>query len=214
MKKAKLAIGALLGISAMLATGCSKGSDANATPEVATDDSTVLVVRYIDTDSVNAHYKLAQDILADVQTSYTNLQALINQKGGEIQRMQQTMQQKYDSHAYSSEAQMQADANQLQRANQQAEDLVKQRQQAFLDFQESQNARINDSIEVFIKDLCKKNGIDVVLPKAVGLYFNEKLDITNTVIEGLNARYDKFNNKATAKKDEAPANDKKEVAKK
>ena len=50
---------------------------------------------------------------------------------------------------------------------------------------------MNDSIEAFIKEYNKTRGYDAILFKAATLYINPALDITNEVVEGLNARYNK-----------------------
>ena len=54
-----------------------------------------------------------------------------------------------------------------------------------------QQMQLNDSIDSFIKDYNAKHGYDAILFKNAGVYFNPALDITNEVIEGLNARYNK-----------------------
>ena len=51
--------------------------------------------------------------------------------------------------------------------------------------------QLNDSIDSYIKDYNAKHGYDAILFKNAGVYFNPALDITNEVIEGLNARYNK-----------------------
>jgi outer membrane protein len=50
---------------------------------------------------------------------------------------------------------------------------------------------VNDSIQAFIKDYNASHGYDAILFKAATLYVNPALDITEEVIEGLNARYNK-----------------------
>lgn len=201
MKKISFAVATILALGAMTMTGCSKSDADVSAPELSTDGSASLVIRYIDTDTVNAKYELAKELNADVQAAYNNLQAFANQKGSELQRMEQTMQQKYNNHVYTSEAQIQAEAQSLAQAQQQAQNLLQQRQESFAQYHDSQLARVNDSLNVFLKDLCQKNGIDAVLPKAVGLYFDEKLDITDAVVDGLNKRYNKYKDAGKDNKD-------------
>ena len=50
---------------------------------------------------------------------------------------------------------------------------------------------INDSINAFIETYNKTRGYDAILFKAATLYINPQLDITDEVVEGLNARYNK-----------------------
>ena len=54
-----------------------------------------------------------------------------------------------------------------------------------------QQLQLNDSIENYIKEYNKTKGYDAILFKAAGVYFNPALDITNDIISGLNARYNK-----------------------
>ncbi len=54
-----------------------------------------------------------------------------------------------------------------------------------------QQQQLTDSIESFIKDYNKTKGYDAILLKAAGVYFNPALDITDEVVKGLNARYNK-----------------------
>uniref|UniRef100_UPI0026589F9F OmpH family outer membrane protein n=1 Tax=uncultured Muribaculum sp. TaxID=1918613 RepID=UPI0026589F9F len=58
-----------------------------------------------------------------------------------------------------------------------------------------QQVQLNDSIEAFIKDYNAKKGYDAILFKNAGVYFNPALDITDEVIKGLNARYNKVSEK-------------------
>ncbi len=48
-----------------------------------------------------------------------------------------------------------------------------------------------DSITKFIKDYNKTRGYDAIFQKASTLYINPELDLTDEVVEGLNARYNK-----------------------
>ena len=43
--------------------------------------------------------------------------------------------------------------------------------------------------------MCSSDLYDMILYKAAGVYFNPELDITDEVIKGLNARYNKVSEK-------------------
>ena len=49
-----------------------------------------------------------------------------------------------------------------------------------------------------MKDYAKKKGFDMVLRKSATLFIDEKYDVTNEVIEGLNKRYNKVGGKTAA----------------
>ena len=50
---------------------------------------------------------------------------------------------------------------------------------------------VNDSITSYINEYNKKYGYDAIFFKAATLYIDDRLDITDDVIKGLNARYNK-----------------------
>jgi outer membrane protein len=50
---------------------------------------------------------------------------------------------------------------------------------------------VNDSIQKFIEVYNAQHGYDAILLKAATLYIDPALDITDEVVEGLNARYNK-----------------------
>ena len=65
---------------------------------------------------------------------------------------------------------------------------------AFLRNTQAQQA-VNDSIEAFVKEYNKTRGYDAILLKNATLFINPDLDITNEIVEGLNARYNKVTKK-------------------
>ena len=50
---------------------------------------------------------------------------------------------------------------------------------------------VNDSIMSYIKEYNESHHYDAIFMKAATLYINPDLDITDEIIEGLNARYNK-----------------------
>ena len=85
------------------------------------------------------------------------------------------------THQFAPDSDLQQDAEQSLAAMQRStEQELNQLQQA-----------MNDSINAFIADYNKSKGYDAILFRHAGVYFNPALDITDEVVEGLNARYNK-----------------------
>lgn len=72
-------------------------------------------------------------------------------------------------------------------AQRQVSTLENNMQKAMMDAQKT----VNDSITKFIEEYNATRGYDAILYKNATLYINPALDITNEVVEGLNARYNK-----------------------
>ncbi|MBR6638895.1 MAG: OmpH family outer membrane protein [Muribaculaceae bacterium] len=193
MKKIAFFAKSILLCSAITIASCS-GNESNNTP--VTNDSTanagtVLNIRFIDGDSVTAHYNLALDFKEASIRTMSKLENAQRAKAAEIQKFGSQIEQKMKSNGYLSEASYNADVQKFNKMQSDAQGylatLERNAQQELL----QQQMQLNDSIDSFIKDYNAKHGYDAILFKNAGVYFNPALDITNEVIEGLNARYNK-----------------------
>ena len=192
MKKLSFAVKTLIGcfLFGAVASSCSQQASSPATPEAsASAEVAVLNIRYVDADSIMAHYKLAQDIAQENQSMMVSYQRLEQQKQNEIQKLGSSIENKRNANGYLSEASFQADVNNLTQKQNEAARLLQGRQEQISRAMADASARLNDSIQNFIKVYNSGKGYDAILMREAGLYFNPQLDITAEVIEGLNARY-------------------------
>lgn len=195
MKKIAFLAKSILLCSAITIVSCS-GNESNS--PIVTNDSTAVVsgaslnIRYIDGDSVTAHYNLALDFKEASIRTMSKLENAQRAKAAEIQKFGSQIEQKMKSNGYLSEASYNADIQKFNKMQSDAQGylatLERNAQQELL----QQQMQLNDSIDSFIKDYNAKHGYDAILFKNAGVYFNPALDITNEVIEGLNARYNKI----------------------
>lgn len=199
----KLAMSAsslLLGILALSTTAC--GGDPAADKSSATPTSAVtsadgattspsINIRYIDGDSVLAHYQFAKDLQDATMRAVQRIDNARNSKGSEIQKFAASIEQKARSNGYLNEASYNADMQKLQKMQQDAENYLAGLSRNADNELGQQQIQLNDSIEKFIKEYNASHNYDAILYKNAGVYFNPALDITKEVIEGLNARYTK-----------------------
>ena len=197
----KLAISAstlLLSLFALTATSCggSTSSDpaAGAPAQAATADgatSSALNIRYIDSDSLMAHYNLAKDFQEASMRAVSKIESARQAKAGEIQKFAAAIEQKARSNGYLSEASYNADMQKLQKMQQDAENYLANLSRNTENELGQQQLQLNDSFENFVQVYNVSKGYDAILFKAAGIYFNPSLDITRDIIDGLNARYNK-----------------------
>ena len=81
--------------------------------------------------------------------------------------------------------------NKLNKMQQDAQNYLANLQNTTDQEMAEQRQQLNDSIENYIKIYNAGKGYDAILYRHSGVYFNPDLDITNEIIEGLNARYNK-----------------------
>ena len=192
----------------MAATSCNEKKPA----EVAKAGGAALEnlkIRYIDEDSIMANYNLAKDINEAMLRRQNQFDAAQKQRGNEISKFGNAMQQKYQNNQYLTEEAFNADQAKLQKMQADAENYLASLQQSIQNELNQSQIQLLDSIDNFMKDYAKKKGFDMVLRKSATLYIDEKYDVTNEVIEGLNKRYNKVGGKvapAPAKAEPAKSN--------
>lgn len=198
MKKTAFSLVLLLGIAAMSCSenNTQKGneSDASASKEQKDKEEsreTSLNIRYIDMDSVAAHYNFALDLQEMTVRAYSKLQTAGQGREAEINKLAQQIDEKMRNNGYLSEESYNADLAKLNKMQQDAQTYMSNLQRQSEQELAKQNQELNDSIDSFIRDYNKTRNYDAILYKAAGVYFNPYLDITAEVIEGLNARYNK-----------------------
>lgn len=201
MKKiARVASTLMLATAMAASTSCSQSPTEKAAAELsgkasegAASNAAVpsLNIRYVDMDSVGANYALARDVQEAQLRAYSKLNNAQQQKANEIQKKAGEIQQKLNNNGYLSEVSYNADMQAVNKMQQDAESYL-------ANLQRSQEQELNqllmqlqDSIDSFIRDYNAAHGYDAILDRKAGLYFNPALDITEEVVAGLNARYNK-----------------------
>ena len=166
-------------------------SNAKISGIIARADSMLPNYRYVDLDSVLSNYNLAKDYNEEMLRMQSNMQTEVKRHENSLQSLATTMQNKLQNNGYLSEASYQADQKQYADMQNKAQRAVATLQNNFETTAIIAQKTVNDSIEAFIQEYNMKKGYDAIFFKAATLYINPALDITNEVIEGLNARYNK-----------------------
>lgn len=175
-------------------TSCSnnnKGTAAKTVNGKKADSSTLPNYRYVDLDTILERYNLAKDYSEQMLRLRANLENEARKHQTNIGSFAQSMDNKYKNHGYLSEASFNQDQQQLANMQNNAERQLSQMEQSFQEQYNEAQRIINDSIQAFIKTYNQSHGYDAIFIKATTLYINPDLDITQEVIEGLNATYNK-----------------------
>ena len=184
---------ALCVISGVASCSNEKGDTKKAAPAPANKTVAVLPnYRYVDLDTVLSKYNLAKDYNEEMMRMQSNMEDEVKRHQGSIQKQANAMQNKMQNNGYLSEESYKADQQKLAQMQSSAERSVGTLQQNFENAAMQAQKTVNDSIEAFIKEYNVKKGYDAIFFKAATLYINPELDITDEVVEGLNARYNKI----------------------
>lgn len=209
MKKTAYAAAALAAVMISACSGNEKKADAEKT-----EKKTVKVesesfepttnIRYYNMDSVMANYELVKTFNEANLRTMTELQNAQRSREGELNRLAASIQQKMQNNGYLSEASYNADVAELNKKQQAAQNYLGSLQQRAQEDALRQQEEFIDSLNNFLAEYNKTRHYDAILLYAPGEFFNPALDITNDIIEGLNAKYKKANPaKAEEKADDA-----------
>ena len=180
-------------LASVTVTSCSNdnAAPAKAKTETSTATKTLPNYRYVDMDSVLSKYNLAKDYNEEMIRMQTNLENAAKGHQTKLQNFASTVQNKMQNNGYLSEASYKQDeqtyANMQNEAQRSMQSMQSNYEQAYL----NANKAVNDSITAFIAEYNKTRGYDAILIKTATLYINPELDITDEVVEGLNAKYNK-----------------------
>lgn len=182
----------MIAMSAVMLSSCSKNAnESNTVANEQKESVATLNIRYIDADSITMHYNLAKDFRDAQLRQASKIDQAERTRGQELQKLANSIQQKINSNGYLSQESFNADKENLDKKQAEAQNYLASLQREAQQEMIQQQIQLTDSIEAFIRDYNKTHGYDAILYKAAGVYFNPALDITDDVIKGLNARYNK-----------------------
>jgi outer membrane protein len=193
MKKNLLAILSLVGLLALGACAPEKTSEKEAPKKSAAIAATQQLpnYRYVDIDTILTKYHLAKDYSEEMLRMQNNIESEAKKHENNIKAFANNMQQKYQNNQYTSEQAFNSDQTKLQQMQTNASTHMEKLQRSSMEAAQAADKVVQDSIHAFIERYNKKHNYDAILLKGAGLYFNPALDITEEIVEGLNAGYNK-----------------------
>ena len=148
-------------------------------------------IAYIELDSLTEHYEYAKLMKDSLEKMSANATTVLNNKDKELERSYNSIQTRLQNNTFTSEQQYKTAvaAFEQERNNRVALEArlsneLAQKQAEFL-------KTLQDSLDHFLADYNKDKKFDMILNKATVLYGDTKYDITQDVINGMNARYKK-----------------------
>lgn len=165
----------------------------------------LLPLAVVNTDSILTHYTLAVEASDKLQSQYEESMVKLDTKAKAFQKEYETFQKdvldfqrKVEANAFLSRERAESEQAKLQKKEQQLmakqQDLENLRQQLSADFMNQQAAltkQLQDSVQAYLREYNADGHIHLILNDAVLMNKVAGYDITDEVIEGLNARYAK-----------------------
>lgn len=188
---------ALAAISILGTTACSGDASKNTSKSASAKvdkkagASNLPNYRYVDIDTILEKYNLSKDYNEQMLRLQNSLQTKERQHQNNIQSFGQKMESKYKSGGYLSEASFNQDQKTLAGMQANAERDMNVAAQNAMRQQQAAEKEVMDSIKNYIDVYMTTHTYDAIFFKNATLYINPNLDITDEIVEGLNARYNK-----------------------
>ena len=165
----------------------------------------LLPIAVVNTDSILTHYTLAVEASDKLQSQYEESMVKLDTKAKAFQKEYETFQKdvldfqrKVEANAFLSRERAESEQAKLQKKEQQLmakqQDLENLRQQLSNDFMNQQAAltkQLQDSVQAYLREMNADGHIHLILNDAVLMNKVAGYDITDDVIDALNARYAK-----------------------
>ena len=165
----------------------------------------LMPIAVINTDSILKHYTLAVEASEKLMSRYEESTVKLDTKAKSLQKEYETFQRdvmdfqrKLEANAFLSRERAESEQNRLQKKEQQLlakqQELENLRQKLSADFMDEQAAltqQLQDSVQQYLREYNADGHYHLVLNDAVLMNKVAGYDITNDVIDALNARYKK-----------------------
>ena len=165
----------------------------------------LMPIAIINTDSILKHYTLAVEASEKLMNRYEESTVKLDTKAKSLQKEYDTFQRdvmdfqrKVEANAFLSRERAESEQSKLQKKEQQLmakqQELENLRQKLSADFMAEQNEltqQLQDSVQQYLREYNADGHYHLVLNDAVLMNKVAGYDITNQVIEALNARYSK-----------------------
>ncbi len=148
-------------------------------------------VAYVNMDTLFEHYEFYQELDSLIRKKQSDLENNLSRDAAALEKEYMEFMEKAQKGLITrrqAQEKEQALVSKQQRLQQRQMNL----QNTFMEDREEMNEQLYDSIQSFLDDYNKTQKYDLILSSALGttlLYGKEDLDITQTVLRGLNKRY-------------------------
>ncbi len=195
MNKIQIAVDAVLvaAIVVLFVIVCGSKSNKGATPTAPVTEN-VMPIAYLNLDSVLTNYIFAQEAGEKLMKKQEDARVKLNSKVRTFQNEAADFQRKVDNHAFLSQERAEKEAARLQQKQQELQELEAKLTQEIMIENQNLNMQLADTLTNFLQEFNADGRYHMILAntsKDNVLMASETYNITNEVIEALNARYAK-----------------------
>lgn len=172
----------------------SSKSDASGTDAVALASANGNAkIAYVNVDSIMVNYGLAQELNESLINKQNNMKSRLEKEMADFEKEAQVFQDKVQKGIYLTQQRAEEAQQKLVMRQQELQNLEMEYSKILTYEQQVMQSRLLDSISTTIEVVNTPEKFQVIFAHSVAssiLYGSEQLDITNSVLEELNGRYE------------------------
>ena len=193
MKRKQILSGCAALFMGFLFAQCNGGNkETAAAPAVQpVADPSGLKIAYVEVDSLLSKYEFCIEMNQEMVKKEENVRATLNEKGKKLEDEQKEFQYKYENNAFT-QARAQEEYNRLMKKAQDLEVLKAKLAEELAIENQKNTLQLRDSIDNFMKIYNKDRKYSFIISNSGYdnlLYADPAYNITQEIIDGLNARY-------------------------
>jgi outer membrane protein len=161
------------------------------------DSTPSLKIAYVDIDTLLTSYNLWIELNEEMIRKEENVRATLNEKAKNLQTDYEDFERKLNNNAFVTRERAEAEQNRILKKREELEQLQERLTTELAIENEKNSLLFRDSINAYIRDYNKTHGYNIILSR-IGdniLYIDYAMNITQDIIDGLNARHEKYKNK-------------------
>lgn len=170
--------------------GCKQQGAADANAAVSQECKS-LKIAFVDIDSLLSKYEFSIALNKEMLRKEENMRMTLSEKAKALQADYDDFQRKLQNNVYATRERAEEEQARILKKKESLEKLEQRLISELSAESQKNNVTLHDSIDSFLKAYNAEKKYDLILSR-VGdnlLFANEALDITEEVINGLNARY-------------------------
>ena len=196
MKKTNFILNGLLALAIVLGfTQCAGNNNAATTSAPAAGaaaGSSNMKIAYVEIDSLLTKYNFWNDLSEQMLKKEENIRTTLNEKGKKLEAEAREFERKIQNNGFTSRERAEQEQARLMKQQQELQELQQKLANDLAAENQKNSLELRDSINSFLNEYNKSKGYDLIISNTAFdnlLYGNPAYNITNEIVEGLNARY-------------------------
>ena len=195
MKKTNFILNGFLALAiGLMFAQCAGNNNASTTsaPVAGTTGSSNMKIAFVEIDSLLTKYNFWNDLSEQMLKKEENIRTTLNEKGKKLEADAREFDRKLQNNGFVSRERAEQEQARLMKQQQELQELQQKLANDLAAENQKNSLELRDSINSFLKEYNKTKGYDLIISNTAFdnlLFGNPAYNITNEIVEGLNARY-------------------------